>query len=169
MATRASDPVATVEEAYRAWKAVLQVQARMVAELDRQTAEAGALPPTWLDLLLKLSHAPDQRLRMSDLAESAFLSRGGVTRLVTRIEADGLLRREACPDDGRGAFAVLTPAGSDALRRAGPVYRQVLIERFAAHLTSDQVSAAADALEAVLVGNDWATPSQEHTTWHTKE
>ena len=159
MTKRVGHPTATVAEAYQVWKNVLRVQARMVAELERRTADAGVLPPTWLDVLLKLSNAPDRQLRMSDLAESTFLSRGGVTRLVTRIEADGLLRREPCPDDGRGALAVLTPAGSDALRRAEPVYRQTLIDRFAAHLTTNQAIGAADALDAVLNGNDWTAPS----------
>ena len=159
MAKRTDQPSATIGEAYQVWKAVLRVQARMVAELEQRTADAGVLPPTWLDVLLKLSNARDQRLRMSDLAQSTFLSRGGVTRLVTRIEADGLLRREPCPDDGRGAFAILTRAGSDALRRAEPVYRQALIDRFATHLTADQATGAAGALEAVMAGNDWAAPS----------
>lgn len=103
----------------------------MVTELDRCTADAGVLPSRRLNLLLKLNHASDQRLRMSDQAETTFLCRGGVTWLAAWIEADGLLRREACPDDGHGAFAVLTPAGSDGLRRARPVYRQVLVDRFA--------------------------------------
>jgi DNA-binding MarR family transcriptional regulator len=169
MAKRADGSRPTVEEAYQVWKAVLRVQARMLAELDRRTAEADVLPPQWLDVLLKLSQAPDERLRMSDLAEMTLLSRGGITRLVTRIEADGLLRREACADDGRGAFAVLTPAGSDALRRAGPVYRQVLIDRFASHLTAAQARAAAAALEAVLVGSNWTTPSPDPAIWHATE
>ena len=144
-------------EAYLAFKAVLQVQARMVAELDRQTEGAGVLPPTWLDLLLKLSHAPGKRLRMSDLAEWTVLSRGGVTRLVTRIEADGLLRREPCEDDARGAYAVLTPAGADALRKAEPVYRKVLAEKFAAHLSKAQADATTVALQAILDGNRWTS------------
>ncbi len=148
---------APFEEAYRAFKALLQVQARMVAELDRRTAEAGVLPPTWLDLLLKLSHAPEKRLRMSDLAEWTVLSRGGVTRLVTRIEADGLLRREACEDDGRGAFAVLTPAGADALRQAEPVYLAALAEKFAAHLSAIQAIDTTAALQAILDGNAWTS------------
>ena len=144
-------------EAYQAFKAVLQVQARMVAELDKQTAAAGVLPPTWLDLLLKLSHAPEKRLRMSDLAEWTVLSRGGVTRLVTRIEADGLLRREAVEDDGRGAFAVLTPAGAEALRQAEPIYRKVLAKNFAAHLSVAQALEMAAALQAILDGNEWTS------------
>ena len=154
MAKKASAPFG---EAYQAFKAVLQVQARMVAELDRQTEEAGVLHPTWLDLLLKLSHAPDERLRMGDLAEWAVLSRGGVTRLVTRIEADGLLRREPCEDDGRGSYAVLTPAGAEALRQAEPIYRKVLAEKFAAHLTTAQADATTAALQAILDGNGWTS------------
>ncbi len=138
----------------------------MVAELDKQTAEADVLPPTWLDLLLKLSHAPERKLRMSDLAEWTVLSRGGVTRLVTRIEADGLLRREACEDDGRGAFAVLTPAGVEALRQAEPVYRKVLAEKFAAHLSAAQALETTAALQAILDGNGWtSTLSSPQGEW----
>ena len=149
MTKQIDEPSEIAEEAYQVWKAVF--------------------PPMWLDLLLKISHAPDQRLRMSDLAESAFLTRGGVTRLVTRIETDGLLRREPCPDDGRGAFAVLTRAGADALRRAGPVYRKTLETRFAAHLTRVQARDAANALEAVLAGNGWAVSAADRTTWHSSD
>ena len=148
-------------EAYQAFKALLRVQARMVAELEDRTEHAGVIPPTWLDLLLKLSHAPGKRLRMSDLAEWAVLSRGGVTRLVTRIEAGGLLRREACEDDGRGAFAVLTRAGSEAVKRAEPVYRAVLADCFAAHLTPAQARATSAALQAIIEGNGWATLLEE--------
>lgn len=169
MTRRAGDVEATADEAYQVWKAVLRVQALMVAELERRTAESGVIPPTWLDLLLKLSHAQGQRLRMSDLAESAFLSRGGVTRLVSRIETDGLLRREPCPDDGRGAFAVLTPKGADALRRAAPVYRQALKDRFVAHLTRAKARAAAEGLEAILTGNEWDAPEGDRITWHSSE
>ena len=167
--TKGSEDEATAEEAYQVWKAVLRLQALMVSELERRTEEAGVIPPTWLDLLLKLGHAPERRLRMSELAESAFLSRGGVTRLAIRVEAAGLLRREPCPDDGRGAFAVLTDAGSEALRRAGPVYRETLTKRFVAHLTGSQARAAAKGLEAILVGNDWVAPATDQATWHSPE
>ena len=163
MSKKGSTP-ATPEEAYQAWKAVLRVQARMVGELENRTERAGVVPPTWLDLLLKLSHAPGKRVRMSDLAEWTVLSRGGVTRLVTRIEADGLLRREPVEEDGRGAFAVLTRAGIEALKRAEPVYRQVLAECFAAHLTAEQANDTAAALHAIIEGNRWATSLEEPTT-----
>lgn len=155
---------ATPAEAYHAWKSVLLVQARMVAELEKRTEQAGVMPPSWLDLLLKLSHAPQKRLRMSDLAGWAVLTRGGVSRLVARMEASGLLRREACEDDGRGTFAVLTQAGTEALKRAEPVYREVLAECFAAHLTVEQTEAIDSGLGAIIDGNEWATTLEEPKT-----
>lgn len=136
--------------------AVLRLSARMVDDLDRATAAAGVLPPAWVDLLSKLGAAPGRRMRMCELAEATLLTRGGVTRLATRVEADGLLRREAVEADGRGAYAVLTDAGAAALRRAWPTYQQAVVDRLAAHLTADQAAAAADALRAVLDGNGWA-------------
>ncbi len=159
MAGRAGEVgAATVADVRPVWVAVLRLHARMLADLEARAAAAGVLPPTSLDVLVKLTHAPGRRVRMSDLAEQTFLSRGGVTRLVARLEAEGLLRREPCPADGRGAFAAITPAGSDALRRASPVYRQAVADRFAAHLTAAQAAAAVDALGAVLAGNGWANP-----------
>ena len=80
------------------------------------------IPLRWYDALLCLYEAPGRRLRLAELARAALLSRSGLTRLVDRLEAAGLLAREPCEDDARGAYAVLTPAGLQALRRCWRVY-----------------------------------------------
>ena len=72
--------------------------------------------------LLHLAEAPHRRLRMSQLAEGIFLTRSGVTRLIDRLQADGLVTRSQCPSDGRGAEAVLTEAGLTRLRAASPIH-----------------------------------------------
>ena len=92
-------------------------------------------------------------MRLGDLAEAVLLTRAGLSRLVDRAEAAGLLRREACPEDKRGAFAVLTDAGAAALRATWPVYMGVVDARFARALPDP--AAAADALRAVLSANQW--------------
>ena len=77
-------------------------------------------------MLITLFNAPQQRLRMSELAERVLLSPAGTTHLVTRLERDGLLRREVDPADGRKWFTVLTDNGEAALRKARPTHNDVL-------------------------------------------
>ena len=72
------------------------------------------------DVLIRLARSPSLRLRMSELAAQTTLSPSGLTRAVDRLERDGLVERQACPDDRRGAFAVLTPAGRALMDAAVP-------------------------------------------------
>ena len=71
---------------------------------------------------MRLVRTPGHRLRMSDLAAQTTLSASGLTRAVDRLEAAGLVRREVCPSDRRGAFAVLTEAGEARITAAVPVH-----------------------------------------------
>ena len=78
------------------------------------------MPLGWYDVLLQLAEAPDHRLRMAELAERVLLSRSGLTRLVDRLAAEGLVTREPFPGDARGLYTVLTDAGLARLRAAAP-------------------------------------------------
>jgi DNA-binding MarR family transcriptional regulator len=73
-------------------------------------------------VLLQLAEAPQRRLRMAELADRALLSRSGLTRLVDRLQGEGLVRREPSPEDARGTFTVLTRDGLARLRAAAPVH-----------------------------------------------
>ena len=97
--------------------------------------------------------APDNRLRMHELASSVLLTRGGVTRLVTRLESEGFITREPDPDDLRGTYAVLTPEGREALRKAWPVYASSIHETFASHLSNEETKVIGSALERVVQTN----------------
>lgn len=79
------------------------------------------LPMTWFEVLLRLARS-DGQLRMAELATQVRLSTSGLTRLIDRIEAAGLVERRHCTEDRRGSFAVLTPAGRDLLRETLPVH-----------------------------------------------
>jgi DNA-binding MarR family transcriptional regulator len=98
----------------------------VLQELDDQLRRHHDLAVTEFDVLITLFNAPQQRLRMSELAERALLSPAGVTHLVTRLERDGLVRREVDPADGRKWFTVLTEGGDAALRAARPTHNDVL-------------------------------------------
>jgi DNA-binding MarR family transcriptional regulator len=94
-----------------AWRGMLRVHAALTKVLDAEMEARHGLPLTSYEVLLVLADAEGERMRMCDLASSILLSRSGLTRLVDRLERDGLLERQSCPSDARGAFARLTPAG----------------------------------------------------------
>ena len=102
-----------------AWRGLLRVHASVLKELDAELEAAHGLPLTSYEVLIQLADAPDHRMRMCDLADSVLLSRSGMSRLVDRLERDGLLCRAACTNDARGAFACITQVGARAAR-AGP-------------------------------------------------
>jgi DNA-binding MarR family transcriptional regulator len=106
------------------WRALLTVHADFTDRIDAALREAGVIPLRWYDALFALYEAPGRRLRLAELARAALLSRSGLSRLVDRLEAAGLLTREPSKDDARGAYAVLTRDGLQALRRCWRVYGQ---------------------------------------------
>jgi DNA-binding MarR family transcriptional regulator len=108
------------EEELAAWRGMLRAHAALTRELDAQLAREHKLPLSSYEVLLFLADAPDGRMRMAELAESVLLSRSGLTRLVDRLEREGLLKRKPCESDARGFFAEITPKGRrlfDAARR----------------------------------------------------
>lgn len=93
------------------------------AELDhlmRHSLKRSGLQMAMFELLLRLARSPGERQRLTSLARELTVTTGGITRLVDRAENLGLVRREPCPDDARGSFAVLTDAGKQRLREALP-------------------------------------------------
>lgn len=132
-----------------AWRALLYAHARAVDAIERDLAAAGLMSLTWYDVLVALWEAPDHRLRLSELATAVVLSRSGLTRLVDRLEAAGLLRREPSPGDRRGAYAVLTAEGRAAQLRAWPVYARGIANHFARDLSMEEVTILANALNRV--------------------
>jgi len=132
------------------WGALLKVHAALVPRLDRELQDAHGLPLTWYDVLLELNSAPDRRLTMGQLGKVAAVSRTRVSRVVDELVRAGMVAREANPDDGRSAFAALTPAGRTALRKAAPTYLAAVQREFADHLTAREAEVLAGALRKVL-------------------
>ena len=132
-----------------AWRAVLNAHAAVVTQAESALAAAKLPSLAWYDLLWALKRAPGGRLRMTDLADSLTVSRGAVSKLVDRVEAAGLIRREDVPDDRRGCQAVLRPAGEDMLRAMWPVYSTVLRDHFARALSAEEAQTLAELLRGV--------------------
>ena len=135
-----------------AWRGLLRVHTALVRELDAELDAAHDLPLSSYDVLIYLQAAPDRRLRMAELADSVLLSRSGVTRLVDRLEREGLIERDACTSDGRGLFAVLTEKGDDLLAHARPTHLAGVRERFLSHFSEDELQMLARFWERVHPG-----------------
>jgi DNA-binding MarR family transcriptional regulator len=131
------------------WRAFLNAHAVLIERIEADLKEHGLPPLSWYDVLWPLRRAENQRLRMNDLAQQVVLSRTGLVRLVDRIEAAGLLRREPVPEDGRGSYAVITREGAATLRRMWPVYRRHIQQDFLDPLGSGAGRLRA-ALEAIV-------------------
>jgi DNA-binding MarR family transcriptional regulator len=119
-----------------AWRALLTAHADLTERIDAALREAGVIPLRWYDALLCLYEAPGRRLRLAEMATAALLSRSGLSRLVDRLEEAGLLTREPCEEDARGAYAVLTSGGLQALRRCWRVYGAEIEDRVGRRMTA---------------------------------
>jgi DNA-binding MarR family transcriptional regulator len=133
-----------------AWRSFLTAHAALINQIEHELQEAEVVPLAWYDVLLTLYEAPNRRLRMNELASAIVLSRSGLTRLVDRLEAEGLLSRERCGTDRRGAFAVLTDKGLAALRRTWPVYEKGIVKHFARYVSDYEAHALTEVFQRVL-------------------
>ena len=133
-----------------AWRTFITAHAAVIGRIEREMAAAQVIPLTWYDVLIELYEAPERQLRLHKLADAIVLSRSGLTRLIDRLEAAGLLRRETATTDRRGAYAVLTDAGITAMRVAWPVYARGITELFARHLSDTEAASLTDALRRIL-------------------
>ena len=132
-----------------AWRLLLNVTLTLVERLDAELRQAHDISLGDYEILAHLSSQPDQRLRMSDLAERALVSKSRLTHTIDRLEHRGHVRREACDTDRRGITAVLSPAGHKLLTKAAPTHvdgvRRLLIE----HLATDALPNLISALQPV--------------------
>ena len=146
-----------------AWRNFLQAHAVLVRRLEADLLAEHQLPLASYDVLVQLVEAPDRRLRMTELAQRVLISRSGLTRLVDRLEREGLVRREACDDDARGLFAVLTEAGYQRLRRAAPTHLRGVASYAIGRLDDDQVVALADICARMLDSGDVVPAARDST------
>jgi DNA-binding MarR family transcriptional regulator len=122
-----------------AWRGLLETHARLVADLDHELERDHGLPLSSYEVLMYLGDAQAGKLRMGELADRLLLSRSGITRMVDRLERQGLLTRERCLDDGRGYYAALTDAGREKLAAARPDHLAGVRSHFLAKLDHGQI------------------------------
>jgi len=135
-----------------AWRGLLRVHSALVKALDAELLAGHDLPLTSYEVLINLQAAPDRRRRMAELAEGVLLSRSGMTRLVDRLEREGLLERDACVSDGRGTFAVLTDKGEALLSQARRTHLDGVRDSFLRHFSEGELEHLAGLWNRVLPG-----------------
>ena len=133
-----------------AWRAFLFAHAQVRRQLERELQSEQAMGLGEYEVLLLLAGSEARRLRMSELAERLVLSRSGVTRLIDRLQADGLVERGSCDTDRRGSWAILTDAGHNRLRDASPTHLRGVGEHFLDRIPADELEAMRRTLERVV-------------------
>ena len=132
----------------RAWRTWLDAHARLSARLNRELQAASGLSLSDYDVLVHLTDVPDGRLRAFELGEGLQWEKSRVSRQVARMAERGLVSREECAEDGRGAYVVLTTAGRKAIEAAAPGHVELVRRLLFDDLSPDQVR----VLEAVAGG-----------------
>lgn len=127
------------DEEQAVWRELLCVETQLQNRLDQELREAHKLTLAEYAVLVHLSEAGPDGLRMSELAERLLLSRSGLTRRIDSMVRAGLVERRSCPADGRGAVASLTPDGATRLEEAAPTHvagvRRYLIDALGGDLS----------------------------------
>ena len=121
-----------------AWRGFLRVHAALSRELDAELLAAHDLPLSSYEVLLFLGDSHDGHMRMAELADSVLLSRSGLTRLVDRLERDGLVQRVSCPGDARGVHAQITDAGRARFKEARKTHLDGVRRLYLDHLGDDE-------------------------------
>jgi DNA-binding MarR family transcriptional regulator len=137
-------PLNPAEE--RAWRALMRAVLVIPRLLEGDLLAAHGLNPSEYSVLQHLSEAPERSLRMNELANYVSLSGSGLTRVVERLSRQGLVERVRAESDGRGQYAVLTPAGLERLQEAWPTHLASVRRHVLDHLAGLDLDAFADAV-----------------------
>src|SRR3954453_10113414 len=132
-----------------AWGALTRTHAAVTQRLQEALAQSDFPPLPWYEILATISEAPEQRMRMGDLAEILVITRGGLTKLVDRLVKAGLIERTFCESDRRVSYATLLPAGEQMLAEMRPVIVGELEVAFSAQISVKQANELRDTLDGV--------------------
>jgi DNA-binding MarR family transcriptional regulator len=138
------------EEEQRAWRGLLRMTAQLNARANRQLQEEYGISLPDYEVLVALSEAPEGRLRVFEVADALAWEQSRVSHQLARMQRRGLIAREDCATDARGAFAVLTAAGRAAIEQAAPAHVELVRQLVFDELSRGQVSALTEITTRVL-------------------
>ncbi len=138
------------DEQQQVWRRWLSVSAELPAALHRALQADSSLSLPDFEVLVHLSERPEGRIRVSDLATALHWERSRLSHHVKRMESRGLVVREECPEDGRGAFVVVTPAGRAAIEHAAPAHARLVRELVFEGLSEAQLETLGGVMDQLL-------------------
>lgn len=138
------------EEEQRAWRGLLQMTSQLNARANRLLLQEYGISLADYEVLVALSEAPDGQLRVFEVADALAWEQSRVSHQLARMQRRGLITREGCATDARGAFAVLTTAGRAAIVRAAPAHVEQVRQLVFDELSHEQVSALTEITTRVL-------------------
>ena len=161
--TQNSDQLHLTDDEGAAWEGFLRAHSTIMRALSGELEQADGMSLSSYDVLLHLARAPKRRLRMTELAEAVVLSPSGLTRLVERLERDGLVARIKSADDARGAYATLTDRGRARLRKATRSHLTGIRQHFLSQLTPQELQILGDIWQRLLTQHAPDMPLQHIT------
>lgn len=141
---------APTQQTETAWVLLVRVQQVLLGYVEAALKDAGMPPLSWYDVLLELSRNPGAGLRQYEIGERVLLNKHNLSRLIDRLESEGLVKREACDIDGRGNIVKITGKGAQLKREMWPVYAKAIQELIAEPLTATQVRSLSEIMNALL-------------------
>jgi DNA-binding MarR family transcriptional regulator len=133
----------------QAWRATVNLSQLLLRQLDRDLSAHGLNGHDY-EILVELSEAPDQRLRMTELADATSQSRSRLSHQISRMEKRGLVRRDECEGDKRGTFAVLTAEGTATIERVAPDHVEHVRRHFIDRLSPRQLEEIRDSFGPIV-------------------
>ena len=133
-----------------AWVLLMRAQQVLLGQIETALKAADLPPLSWYDVLLELGRAPDAGLRQYEIGERVLLNKHNLSRLLDRLESDGLVKRQACDMDGRGSVVKITKKGVQLKQQMWPVYAKAIQALIAEPLTATQVRSLAEIMHALL-------------------
>ncbi|SHF84364.1 MarR family winged helix-turn-helix transcriptional regulator [Streptoalloteichus hindustanus] len=148
------------DDEQRAWRTYLRMQTRLAAALNRQLQTDSGMSLADYEVLVHLTDAPDGRLRPYELQRALEWEQSRLSHHLSRMQRRGLVERQDCPGDRRGAFVALTPAGREAITAAAPGHVETVRTLFFDALTPEQVDTLGQLAAQVLTRLDPASPAE---------
>ncbi len=136
-----------------AWTGLVRAGQGVLDRIEAELKRNGLPALAWYDVLLELNREADGRLRLNELGGRVLLRKDNVTRLVDRLEARALVKREPCHEDARGAFAVITGEGRALVERMWPVYRDAVRTHFLGHFSEAEIARLAELMKRITAAN----------------
>ena len=147
--TRATAPRWLTTDEQTAWRSYIQLAKMLMRQLDHDLHPFG-LTTNDYEILVELSESPGHRLRMTELADLTAQSRSRLSHQVTRMEARGLIHRDACEGDKRGTFAVITPRGLATIERVAPSHVESVRRYFVDQVSPEYLTLLSEAFQPAL-------------------